>query len=98
MSTPSGDGPWYVLEFQGRVIALRSVPMASGFRPLNADGDAAARRPYHCKTYHQPAMGKGVPFRREQMERHAEPGVFFLFVERFQRLKPKSTSTDKLAD
>ena len=23
------------------------------------------------------------------------PGVFFLFVERFERLKPKSTSTDK---
>jgi len=26
------------------------------------------------------------------------PGVFFLFVERFQRLQPKSTSTDKSAE
>jgi hypothetical protein len=26
------------------------------------------------------------------------PGVFFLFAERFNRLKPKSTSTDKSAD
>jgi hypothetical protein len=27
-----------------------------------------------------------------------EPGVFFLFVERFERLKPKSTGTDKSAN
>ena len=26
------------------------------------------------------------------------PGVFFLFVERFNRLKPKDTNTDKPAD
>ena len=47
------------------MTAPRSVPMASGFRPLNADGDAGTptdsrrgrpRRPYPRKTYHHPII------------------------------------------